>query len=255
MAAQQQRPLIFAHRGASAYAPENTLAAFELAIQQKADLIELDAKLSADQRVVIIHDRTLDRTTDGYGRVEDHTYAELQKFNASYTFQEQFPDERIPLLEEVLELCRGYIQINIELGNYYTPLDNLPEKVSSVINHYQLHDQVIVSAFHPLPLRKFHVISPDVAIGFLARKGWQGYLTRSWIGRMVITYDALHPCKDDVTPDLMHRARQYGYKVNTFTVNDPIEMAALISLGVDGIITDDPLTAHEVIQTPEYGVN
>ena len=108
MAAQQQRPLIFAHRGASAYAPENTLAAFELAIQQKADLIELDAKLSADQRVVIIHDRTLERTTNGYGRVEDHTYAELQKFNASYTFQEQFPNEKIPLLEKSWD-CAGEI--------------------------------------------------------------------------------------------------------------------------------------------------
>jgi len=255
MVAQQQRPLIFAHRGASAYAPENTLAAFELAIQQKADLIELDAKLCADQRVVIIHDRTLDRTTDGYGRVEDHTYAELQKFNASYTFQDQFPNERIPLLEEVLELCRGNIHINIELGNYHTPLDNLPQKVSSVINHYQLHDQVIVSAFHPLSLIKFHSLSPDVVIGFLARSGWQGYLTRSWLGRMLIPYDALHPYKDDVTPQLMRTSDKYGFQVNTFTVNDPIEMTALISLGVHGIITDDPLNAHEVIQAYDHDVN
>ena len=84
MPMQMRRPLIFAHRGASAYAPENTLAAFELAIQQGPDLVELDAKLSKDRWGVIIHDLTVDRTTDGSGRVADLTFDELRKFNASF---------------------------------------------------------------------------------------------------------------------------------------------------------------------------
>jgi glycerophosphoryl diester phosphodiesterase len=247
MELQKRSPLIFAHRGASAYAPENTLAAFELAIQQQADLVELDTKLSADRRVVVIHDQTVDRTTDGIGHVSKLTHKTLRTLNASYRFRDSYPDEFIPTLEEVIEVCMGRIRLNIELGNYFTPLDHLEVEVSRIINHYHLQDEVIVSCFHPIPLRRFHNLSPQVAIGFLARSGLQGYLSRGWLGRALVPYDALHPEKNDVTPHLIGTTRKFGCPVNTFTVNDPAEMAKLISLGVDGLITDDPLAARSVI--------
>lgn len=241
---QKRKPLIFAHRGASAYAPENTLPAFELAIEQGADFVELDAKLCADQRVVILHDRSVDRTTNGAGRVEDMTYQQLQALNACYRFQAEYPHEKVPLLEEVLELCAGRIGVNIELGNYFTPLDNLAEEVARIISTFQLQEEVIVSAFHPISLRRFHARSPETPIAFLARSGWQGYLSRGWLGRKIVPYNALHPEKSDVTPQMMAAARKYGFPVRPYTVNDAAEMQQLLALGVDGLITDDPWLAR-----------
>jgi glycerophosphoryl diester phosphodiesterase len=102
MFAQIAQPAIFAHRGASAFAPENTMAAFELAVQEKADAIELDAKLTADGQVVVIHDQTVDRTTDGRGRVGDMSLAQLRQLDAGSHFARAFQGERIPTLDEVL---------------------------------------------------------------------------------------------------------------------------------------------------------
>ena len=247
MAVQERKPSIFAHRGASAYAPENTLAAFELAIQQRADLVEFDTRLTQDRRVVVIHDHTVNRTTDGSGRVSDFPYNELRKFNASNKFREQYPRESIPLLEEVIEACKGRIKFNIELSNYLTPFDQLETKVARVIHHYQLHQDVLVSSFHPIPLRRFHTLCPEIPIGFLARKGLKGYLSRGWLGRALVPYNALHPDKSDVTPGLLNKASSLGLLIHTFTVNDVGEMQNLIALGVDGLITDDPFSARSLL--------
>ncbi|HUV27124.1 MAG TPA: glycerophosphodiester phosphodiesterase family protein [Anaerolineales bacterium] len=247
MGFQTRSPLIFAHRGASAFAPENTLAAFETAIQQKADLIEVDAKLTADHHVVVIHDQTVDRTTDGSGRVADLPLAALRELNAGYNFRDQHPHETIPTLAEVFEVCAGRIRINIELKNFATPFDRLPEEVSRIIDYYQLHSEIIVSSFHPIPLRRFRDLSPEIPIGFLAKRGLPGFLSRSWLGRAIVPFDALHPEKGDISPSLMSKARRFGYHIHTFTVNDPVEMAYLITLGVNGLITDDPQLARQVI--------
>jgi glycerophosphoryl diester phosphodiesterase len=252
MPVKKRRLLIFAHRGASAHAPENTIAAFELAIKQGADLVELDAKLSADQRVVVIHDQTVDRTTDGTGRVSTLDYDSLRILNAGYRFRESFPGECIPRLEEVIEICVGRIKINIELTNYLSPFDQLAGEVSRIINHYHLGEQVLVSSFHPIPLRKFHDLSPEIPIALLARKGYQGWLSRGWLGRVLISYDALHPEKSDITEALIATARKLEYPVHTYTVNDAGDMARLISLGVDGLITDDPLLASSVAKDHKF---
>ena len=126
-------PAIFAHRGASAYAPENTLAAFELAVRQGANAIELDLKLTADGHVVVIHDLTVDRTTDGSGRVGDLPLAAIQELDAGYHFDQTFSGERIPTLEQVLEALYKKTLINIEIANYGSPLDDLPEKTCHLI--------------------------------------------------------------------------------------------------------------------------
>jgi len=127
-------PLIFAHRGASAHAPENTLAAFELAIQQNADVIELDTKLSADGHVVVIHDQSVDRTTNGSGRVSELTLVSLRELDAGWHFSDTFRGEQIPTLEEVLEIYAGRTFLNIELTNYRTPFDALPMKIAQLMN-------------------------------------------------------------------------------------------------------------------------
>lgn len=240
-------PLIFAHRGASAHAPENTLAAFELAFQQNADVIELDSKLSADGHVVVIHDQSVDRTTNGFGRVSELTLAGLRELDAGSHFSATFHGEQIPTLEEVLSIFAGRILLNIELTNYRSPFDDLPMKVAELIDQCDSETQILVSSFHPITLRRFHHLLPSNPIGFLAKRGAAGAISRSWIGSALIPFQAIHPEKSDVTPVLISKAHQAGKRVHPFTVNSADDMAKLSSLNVDGIITDDPLLAHQVV--------
>ena len=149
MLLQIPKPAIFAHRGASAYAPENTLASFELAIHQEADAIELDAKLTADGQVVVIHDQTVNRTTDGNGRVGKMTLTQIRQLDAGSYFAAAFYDERIPTLEEVFETVGRKILINIELTNYASMKDSLPEKVADLVRRHQLEKRVMFSSFNP----------------------------------------------------------------------------------------------------------
>jgi glycerophosphoryl diester phosphodiesterase len=126
-------PAIFAHRGASAYAPENTLSAFVMALEQGADGVELDAKLSADGQVMVIHDATVDRTTNGHGRVKDLSLADLRSLDAGGFFAEKYRGEKVPTLEEVFEALGKRMFINVELTNYNTPADHLVESVCMLV--------------------------------------------------------------------------------------------------------------------------
>src|SRR5919108_5142241 len=130
------QPIIFAHRGASAYAPENTMAAFELALTQGTDAIELDVKLSADEQAVVIHDATVDRTTGGRGRVKDLSLAELRSLDAGRFFSEKYIGEKIPTLEEVFERVGERTFINVELTNYNSRRDRLVETVSTLVKKF-----------------------------------------------------------------------------------------------------------------------
>lgn len=249
MSLDWRSPLIFAHRGASAHAPENTLSAFKLAIDEQADLIEFDAKLSADEQVVIIHDQTVDRTTDGKGYVKDLPLRELRKLNASAHFPNFTGKAYIPTLEEIIENFGGNIRFNIELSNYSSPFDPLPIKVATLIEYYDIIDQVLVSSFHPIPLMRFHRLLPSVPIGFLARPGNPGALSRSRLGRLLVPYHALHVAFSDTTPNLVSATQSSGSRVHTFTVNDPDDITTSFSLGVDGVITDYPLIARQILES------
>src|SRR5512140_263558 len=123
------RPVVFAHRGASAHAPENTLASFDLAFAQGADAIELDAQLTADGEIVVFHDATLDRATDGTGRLSQKTLAELRALDAGSSFSPKHRGEKIPLLEEVFDAVGKKLFINVELKNYHAPRNDLVPRV------------------------------------------------------------------------------------------------------------------------------
>ncbi|MFH1632876.1 MAG: glycerophosphodiester phosphodiesterase family protein [Chloroflexota bacterium] len=248
MYAQLPRPAIFAHRGASAYAPENTLAAFDLAIRQNADAIELDAKLSADGHVVIIHDQTVDRTTDGTGRVSDLQLAALQELDAGCTYDEAFRHERIPTLGEVFDAVGRKILINVELTNYLSPKDALPEKVAELVRQHDVIQHVMFSSFNPLALRRIHRQLPDVSLGLLAFRGAGGAWARSRLGRWV-PYQALHPAAIDTCPRLIQQQQARGFRVHTYTVNNPEDMRRFFEWGIDGIFTSDPLLAQRVLAT------
>jgi glycerophosphoryl diester phosphodiesterase len=241
-------PIIFGHRGASAYAPENTLAAFELALRQEADAIELDAKLSRDGHVVTFHDQTLDRTTEGSGPLRKKSLAELRKLDAGSHFDVAFSGEPIPTLDEVFKAVGKLTYINVELTNYASPFDNLPYKVAELVKKHKLSRRIIFSSFSWITLYRIHRLLPDIPLGLLAESGWRGWRSRSWLGRF-LPYQSLNPEAKDVTPDLVNNAHQRGKRVFVYTVNTETEMRRLFELGVDGIFTDDPVLARNVRQT------
>lgn len=243
---QLSRPAIFAHRGASAYAPENTLAAFELAISQNVDAIELDAKCCSDGEVIVFHDQTVERTTDGTGKVLDLPFAALKELDAGSWFDAQFKGEAIPSLEDVFESVGNKIIINVELTNYSSPRDDLPDKVIELVQRHGLQNSVLFSSFNPLALCRAHKISPDLPLGLLAIPGIGGVWARSWSGRFV-PHQALHPEVGDTTMNLIQRQHKLGHRVHVWTVNASEKMRQLFEWKVDGIITDDPLLAQQIL--------
>lgn len=240
------KPSIFAHRGSKAHAPENTLAAFELAITHKADAIELDVKLCADGQVVVIHDSTVDRTTDGTGQVRKLSLAALKELDAGSYFDIAFRGEAIPTLGEVLGAVGKRIPINIELTNYAAPTDALPTKVAELVMLHGLERQVMFSSFNPLALVRARKFLPKVPIGLLGLDGIAGAWTRTPLANLV-PHEALHPWVGDVDQALVNWAHQRNRRLHVYTVNDPQQMRNLYTWGADGIFTDDPLLARETL--------
>ena len=239
------QPIIFAHRGACAHAPENTLAAFELAPAQRADAIELDVKLSADGQAVVIHDPTVDRTTDGRGRVRDLTLAQLKALDAGSSFSEKYREERIPTLAEVFESVGQRTFINVELTNYTTPRDDLVETVCALLRKFNLQKRVIFSSFLASNLTRAAAYLPEVPRGLLAMNGLLGAWARSF-GFAFGKYQALHPYLKDVTPQQVQRVHRLQRRIHVWTVNLEEDMRQLFQWNVDGIFTDDPQLAVRV---------
>jgi glycerophosphoryl diester phosphodiesterase len=238
-------PIIFAHRGACAHAPENTLAAFELALTQGADAIELDVKLSADGHVVVHHDASVDRITNGHGQLRELTLAELKTLDAGSSFSEAFKGERIPTLDEVFETVGKRTFINVELTNYTTPRDELVETVCMLVKKHKLQKRILFSSFLALNLSKARSYLRDVPLGLLAFPGLLGTWARSF-GFAFGKYDALHPALKDMTQQQAARVHRLNRRVHVWTVNDELDMRRLFDWGVDGIFTDDPQLAVRV---------
>ena len=241
------RPIIFAHRGDYAHAPENTLPSFQQALQKGADGVELDAKLTSDGHVIVIHDSTVDRTTDGKGRVASFTLKAIRTLDAGRWFNEKFSGTRVPLLEEVFEIVGKDKMINIELTNYYfTPRDGLVVKVCELIKRHKNQGQILFSSYFTSNLKITAQILPEIPRGLLAMPGLFGLWARSF-GFMFGDYQALHPHISNTSREQMQRAHRLKRRVHVWTVNTPDEINRLKEWGVDGIITDDPQTAVRVL--------
>lgn len=239
------QPIVFAHRGASAHAPENTLAAFELALIQNADAIELDVKLSADGHIVVIHDPTVNRTTGSQGRVKDLSLAQLKSLDAGSFFSETYRGEKIPTLAEVFEAVGKRTLINVELTNYTTPRDKLVESVCKLVEHFGLQEHVMFSSFFASNLTRARACLPKVPRGLLALNGLLGAWARSF-GFAFGRYQALHPNLHDVSPQQVQRVHRLKRRIHVWTVNTADDMRRLFHWNVDAIFTDDPQLAVQV---------
>lgn len=240
------RPLVFAHRGAAAHAPENTLAAFELALELGAHGIEMDIKLSADGEVVVIHDATVDRTTNGQGRVSQLDIAALRELDAGSFFSETFIGEKVPTLSEVFETIGNRALINLELTNYTAPRDGLADRVCHLVKEFGLQESILFSSFLPSNLARTRSLLPETQRGLLALGGWMGWWSRSF-GFNFGDYQALHPKLRDITARQVARVHRLKRRIHVWTVNAADDMRRLFAWGVDGIITDDPKLAMEVL--------
>lgn len=232
----RDRPLIFAHRGASAYAPMNTMPAFELAAEQGADGIELDVWLCGDQKsLVILHDVTVDHTTNGTGRVYEMTLDELKELDASCK-DDRYRGVQIPTLQDVFESVGKRLLINVEIKSA-PGMFPAEQTVADIIARFGLQERVIVSSFSVQALTRFRHIMPQVVIGFLHDTDTP---TSEWDVLGKLHYGARHPNHQQVDADYMDAAKRGGFRVNTWTVNDPLRAAELRDLDVDSIITDMP---------------
>ncbi|HEU4402844.1 MAG TPA: glycerophosphodiester phosphodiesterase family protein [Candidatus Polarisedimenticolia bacterium] len=245
------RPLRFAHRGASARAPENTLAAFEEAIRHGVDALELDVHLSADGVPVVMHDDTVDRTTNGHGAVSSLRLETLKRLDAGAWFDRRFRGERVPTLEETLDCARGRCGLNIEIkepssgrrrrsGSPASPRERsgaaLAAAVARCLARSRFAGLLIVSSFAPAALIRARAAMPRARLGFLASRSSAGLLP---LHRRVGLF-ALHPHARLASHGRISAAHQAGLAVFVWPVNDVPLMLRLVSLGADGLMTDDP---------------
>jgi glycerophosphoryl diester phosphodiesterase len=239
------RPIIIAHRGDKTHAPENTLAAFTLAAENGADAIEFDVKLTADGQIIVLHDQTVNRTTNGTGKISLLPFAAVRDLDAGAWFSRKFRGERIPTLNEVFETVSKHLYINVELTNYFTPGDCLVTKVVDLVKKHGLQDRMLFSSFFTRNLQMTRSLLPEVPRGLLCMRGILGSWGRnfSWSG----DYFALHPYLSDVDPGLVYRIQAAGKRVHVWTVNPEEDLKRMIGLGVDAIITDDPVLALRLL--------
>jgi len=244
---QLEKPVIFAHRGASANAPENTLAAFKLAVRLGMKAIELDTMLSRDGIPVVIHDHSLERTTDGHGLVSDHDLSDLLQLDAGQWFSDQCEGEKIPVLREVLEGITPNILINIELKNYHAPHDALTETVIKLVDELDRWDSILFSSFLPINLRLIRKRKPEAKIALLCPSGIEGWFFRSSI-YLRLSPEIIHPAERNVDSKFIEREHSRGRRVHVWTVNDKVRARELFINGVDGIFTDEPAAMLEVLR-------
>ena len=241
------QPLIWAHRGASEEAPENTLPAFRLAAEEGADGVELDVQLSRDGQIVVCHDEKIDRTSDGKGWVKDYTLAELKQFDFCYR-KPGYRDVRIPTLAEVLELLKPTgLTVNIEIKTGIFFYDRIEEKVLELVRAEGWEDRVIYSSFNHETLRTLRRLNPSCRTGILYADGPVDVVSYA----LRIGADALHPALYNLQyPGVLAEAREKGVEINVWTVNETEHLKYCVQAGVHAVITNVPEKARRVIENP-----
>lgn len=229
------KPIICGHRGAAGHAPENTLAAFRKGRELGADLLELDVQLTRDGQVVVIHDYTLDRTTNGRGEVQEHTLAELKALDAGSWYGPSFAGEQIPTLEEVVAWAKGKAKLSIEIKCRPSTIGDLPERVVNICRSHAIVEETMVISFDHIAIRRVKEREPNLAGGII----FYARLVDPIAAARAAMADVLNMASQFISPDLCELAHANDLAVQCL-MNDPREARLLVEMGVDVIDTDYP---------------
>ncbi len=228
---------IIAHRGNSSGAPENTLEAFRQAVNIGAHGVELDVQLSRDGVPVVIHDETLERTTDGTGAVAAHSAAEITALSAGLWFDPPFPAARPSTLDDVLDaLSPTGLEIHLELKTANHPYPGLAEAVAALVRRRALADRVMISSFNHHTLLEVQRCAPELSLAALV----YGRMIAPWEYAVRHGFQGLHPEYRSVDAELAGNCRERGLALRAYTVDDPEAARRLMNLGLDGIMTNVP---------------
>ncbi len=235
--------LIYGHRGASGYAPENTLEAFELAAKMGAEGVELDVHIAKDGELVVAHDETVERVSDGTGLICSMTTAELKKLHFNRTHPE-YEKATIPTLREVFELLRPTgLHINVELKNSRILYEGLEEKVIRLAEDTGMTDRVLYSSFNHLSMMHIKEIDPSIPCGLL----YDAMLFEPWKYGAALKMNAIHPHFSELqVPGEVEAAHALGVNVNVWTVNEAEDVLMSLKAGADIIISNYPDRALKV---------
>ncbi|HEY9731008.1 MAG TPA: glycerophosphodiester phosphodiesterase [Drouetiella sp.] len=256
-------PQVVAHRGGRVWAPENTLAAFKKSVDLGADGIELDIHRCKTGELIVIHDESVDRTTDGSGLVKDMTLAQLRelsagakwapasqlrKLSAGITYSSEFKKEKLPLLTEVFDLVKGKLLINIEIKNAPIDYPGIEDDLIVLLKKYPHPDKIMVSSFDHDVIHRFHEKAPQYKCAILS----DCILSDIGSYAKAVGADNWNPGFGDFRGDAAQRAHAAGLKVNVWTVNTPEDWKSAIAMPVDGIITDDPEGLKKFLHTEAH---
>lgn len=235
---------IIAHRGASGYAPENTLVCFKKAIEMNADGIELDVHLSKDNKVIVCHDETINRTTNGYGYIKDLTLKEIKTYDAGIWFSKNFKGVKIPTLNEVLKLIKNKdILLNIELKNNIINYNGLEKKVTQLLNTYNIKNNIIISSFNHNSLIKVKELDSSIKVGILLNKKIKNL---NVYAKKFNAY-SIHPKHRIVDDKMIKTCRENDLFIIPYTVNNNRLIRKLVLKNIDALITNFPDKALEII--------
>lgn len=252
-----KKPLIIAHRGASGLAPENTLTAFAKAIEIGVDRIEMDLRQTIDGEVIVLHDKTIVRTTNGWGSARKLSLSKIRRYSAGSWFHYDFSSERIPTFREVLELVDGRTTLLLEIKDGSPYHHGIEKNVIDIINEYNAHDWCIVQSFNDKVLKNFRALPNlnsdiqklfEIVIPVAPLYGGSRFTYKS-----IKRYDFAQEVNvnfKSVTPRVVRKVQRMGKKINVWTVNDRYDLQYFIEMGVDGIITDFPDRLKELL--PNY---
>lgn len=239
----RQKPIVIGHRGASGEAPENTLAAFALALEQGAEGIELDVQLTKDGEIVVCHDLTVDRTTDGSGLIGDKSWEELKSLDAGFWFSEAFTGERIPHLRQVYELVpRGHL-INVEIKHAYE--GRMEKALLAFLEDMDRWEDTVISSFDHKLMQRIKQDQPTAKVGLLYAANLLDHA--AYAGQLGVEVNSLHPYHHSIDEVDVAAAAAAGLAVYPYTVNKVADYKRLIAAGVTGIITDYPARLRNLL--------
>jgi len=245
-ASKVKPPRVIAHRGYRRKYPENTLAAFQAAVAAGAEMIELDVMFSRDRKPVVIHDPTLERTTNGHGAVSDYTMEELKNLDAGSWFDAKFADQRLPEPFEVLDLVNNRTGVNIEIKanayEHHHPPDAIERQIVELVKDKKMQDSVLVSSFEIDILVQIASMDDPPAIALISKTPASKRIVDICSHLKMYSW---HPNQLIVTPHQVNRMHAAGLKVFAYNVNTYEEYAKMIDMKVDGVITDDPMAAGQ----------